>query len=248
MRLRLLPLLLLLSVAMVAGCATRGDPSRPIPTAFIPAPQMAQRLMVVLPGRGDDLADLRRSGVVEAIHAVWPDTDVLLAELSMPYYLQGDAPQRLHHEVVEPARARGYRELWFAGASLGGMGSLMYDRAYPDAIDGIVLLAPFLGQRAILREITTAGGIAHWDAGPPQAVTDDTWQHELWRHIQALSRDPVKARRVWLAYGESDRLRKTMPLLEPALPASQVLVRPGGHTWGVWTPAIAEVLQAAAPR
>lgn len=235
-------------VALLAGCIAGGDPRQPIPTAFIPAPQVAQRLMVVLPGRADDLRALQRSGVVEAIQRSWPDTDVMLAELSLPYYLDGKASRRLHDHVIAPARQFGYREIWLSGASLGGMGTLMYDQAYPGEVDGLVLLAPFLGDAAILREVASAGGVARWDAGPAQAITADTWQHELWRHVQDLSRDPVRARRVWLAYGDQDKLRKAIALLAPALPPGQVLVRSGGHNWGVWSPAMGEVLEAAAIR
>ncbi|MFD0740237.1 alpha/beta hydrolase-fold protein [Lysobacter koreensis] len=245
---RLLQWLMLVWVALLAGCAAGGDPSQPIPTSLISAPQPPQRLMVVLPGRADDLRALQRSGVVEAIQRSWPDTDVVLAELTLPYYLDGTASRRLHEQVIAPARQRGYREIWLSGASMGGMGTLMYDQAYPGQLDGLVLLAPFLGERAILQEVAGAGGVAGWDAGPAQAVTRDTWQHELWRHVQGLSRDPARARRVWLAYGDHDKLRKAMPLLTPALRPEQVLVRPGGHSWRVWSPALGDVLEAADPQ
>ncbi|HSM10628.1 MAG TPA: alpha/beta hydrolase-fold protein [Lysobacter sp.] len=239
-------LFLLAAMGMVlAACTARGDVSRPIPTALILAPQAAQRLVVVLPGRADDLDMLQRGGIAEAVHQHWPDADVLLAELTMPYYLQGTAPQRLHDEVIAPARRRGYREVWLSGASMGGMGSVMYDRSYPGEVDGIILLAPYLGDRPILREIAEAGGVERWDPGPPQAIGQDNWQHEMWRHLQTWADSPDRTRNVWLAYGERDRLRSAMPLLVPLLPPEQVLVRPGGHAWRVWSPALGEVLQAA---
>ena len=239
--------LILLSVLglLLASCAARGDISGPIPTALVPAPQSAQRLVVVLPGRADNLEALHRGGVVDAIHRHWPDADVLLAELTLPYYLQGTAPQRLHDEVIVPARQRGYREVWLSGASMGGMGSVMYDRSYPGQVDGIILLAPYLGDRPILREIAAAGGVGNWDPGPPQVIGSDNWQHEMWRHLQTWADSPVRTRNVWLAYGERDRLRSAMPLLIPLLPPEHVLVRPGGHAWRVWAPALGEVLQAA---
>ena len=62
--------------------------------------------------------------------------------------------------------------------------------------------------------------------------------------MQALSRDPARARRVWLVYGDRDRLRRALPLLAPWLPPSQVFERAGGHSWSVWTPATGEVLAA----
>jgi hypothetical protein len=227
----------------LCGCLPRGDTSKPIPTLLIAAPQPAKKLVVVLPGRADDLDALRKSGMPQAIQGVWPDADVLLVELTLGYYMQGQAPQRLHSEVIAPAKTRGYREVWLSGASMGGMGVLMYERAHPGQLDGLVLLAPYLGDRPLLKEIRDAGGISRWNPGPPQEVNTQTWQRELWRHLQTWSRDPQQAQRVWLAYGDRDRLREAVPVLAPLLPADQVLVREGGHTWTVWSPAIGEVLQ-----
>lgn len=241
----------LVMMLTLSGCLPTRNTDKAISTRLItakllPAGEPAKRLVVVLPGRADDLDALNRSGMTEAIHATWPDADVLLAEVTLSYYMQGNAPERLHAEVIAPARERGrYREVWLAGASMGGMGVLMYDRLHPGEMGGLVLLAPYLGDAKQLREIGDAGGVAQWDAGPPQVADADNWQHELWRHIQRLSRNPEEASRVWLAYGDSDRLRKSMPLLIPALSQDQVLVREGGHTWTVWSPAIGEVLRKA---
>jgi Serine aminopeptidase, S33 len=237
----------LCSLVMVTalGCAAGGDVTRSIPTAFVSAPQPAARLVIVLPGRADDLQRLNRSGIVAAVQSAWPDADVLLAELTLPYYLDGHAPQRLHDEVIEPARRHGYREIWLTGASMGGMGTLLYDTVYPGDVDGMVLLAPYVGNRAFLEEIVAAGGIAKWSPGPPQTMTAANWQRELWRHLQTWSRDPAKARNVWLAYGDKDRLREEMPILAPLLRPEQILVRKGGHKWTVWTPAMHAILVRA---
>lgn len=236
---------LVLLLGMLLGCYPKGDPAKPIPHALVPAVQPAQRLVVVLPGRADALRGLERSGIAQAIQRQWPDADVVLAGLTLGYYFQRHAPERLHAEIVAPMRARGYREVWLVGASLGGMGALMYDREYPGEVDGMVLLAPYLGEPPLIDAIAAAGGLGQWDPGPvPPAIDDANFQHELWRYVQALSRDPARARRVWLVYGDRDRLRRALPLLAPWLPPSQVFERAGGHSWSVWTPATGEVLAA----
>jgi pimeloyl-ACP methyl ester carboxylesterase len=234
---------LLLWAGMLFGCFPRGDPSKPIPTYLVNAPQKAQRLVVVLPGRGDDLNDLRKSGVAQAVQSAWPDADVTLAGLALGYYMEGHAEQRLHDEVIAPARRRGYAQVWLVGASLGGMGALMYDRAYPGDVSGMVLLAPYLGEQPVLSEIAAAGGVAAWQPPPkPASVNADNFQQELWRHLQTWSRRPAAAGNVWLAYGKTDRLRDSMPPLASLLPTGHVLVRDGGHEWRVWTPATRDVL------
>jgi pimeloyl-ACP methyl ester carboxylesterase len=242
-RLRVATCLLVLTTLL--GCTARGDPTQPIPTAFIAAPQPATRLFVVLPGRADDLAGLRDSGIAQAVQSQWPDTDVVLAEVTLDYYNDGHAPERLRREVIAPARERGYSEIWLGGASLGGTGTLLYDATYPGEVDGMVLLAPYVGERELLDEIVRAGGVAAWEPGPPQPITADTWQREVWRNIHDWTLDRSRARRVWLAYGDADRLRKAMPILVSVLPAEQVFIRDGGHTWTVWTPAMQDILSRA---
>jgi pimeloyl-ACP methyl ester carboxylesterase len=232
------------ALALAAGCVATGDPSKPIPTALIAGKSPATRLVVVLPGRADDLGGLRDSGMADAIHAQWPDADVLYAAVTVDYYQQGDASRRLHDEVIAPARTRGYRSVWLAGASMGGMGTLVYDAQYPGELDGMLLLAPYLGDYDLLAEIDHAGGVMRWNGGPSEGFTVDSWQRDLWRYIKALANDRDRSGRIWLAYGDEDRLRKAMPLLIPALHAQQVFVREGGHKWSVWTPATREILQA----
>ncbi len=236
--------LLLLAASAALACVPRRDPDRPIPTALLPSDQGSHRLVVVLPGRRDRLESLRRSGIGEAIQRVWPDADVLFAELSMPYYLDRSATRRLHDEVLMPARRRAYTEIWLVGASLGGMGAILYERDYPGQVDGMLLLAPYLGERAVHDQIRAAGGVAGWAPGAHSADSPDGWQRELWKHLKTWTREPDRARDVWLAYGDGDYLRDSMPLLEQVLPAEQVVVAPGRHAWSTWTPLAERVLRS----
>lgn len=230
----------LLACLFAGGCVTMGDSSRPIPQARHPAPVQgdgAAPLVVVLPGRYDDLASLTDSGVVEAIQSQWPRADVLLAAAAMDYYIDGVVADRLHREIVAPARERGVQQLWVVGASLGGMGALLYERAHPGELDGIVLLAPYLGDRAIIGQIMAAGGPCQWQPGPPQTINGSNFETELWRSLRGLADDADRAGRIWLAYGDEDRLRYAIPAIAPLLDPDQVIEVSGGHEWGVWTPA-----------
>jgi len=249
MRVRWLSVVIFGLCGLLAACTTvHGDARQPIPMHLVPAPSPAHRLMVVLPGRGDDLRALERSGVAAAIQQAWPDTDVLLAEANLAYYQEGRVTRRLHDEVVMPALARHrYSQVWMAGASLGGMGTLLYDQDWPGTLDGLVLLAPYLGEPATTDAIRASGGLARWNPAPAPANAT-TWaarQRELWRHLQGWLRDPAQSRRVWLAVGTQDRLRPSIELLMPALPADHVVVPPGGHAWSTWTPATGLLLRRA---
>lgn len=244
---------LLLLAALIAGCANMGDRRQPIPTQMMPAPSGAlatiKPLVVVLPGRRDNVEVMARYGIAEAIQRSWPDADVMLTSATMDYYLEGNLAQRLHAQIVLPARARGVREIWLVGASLGGMGALLYERQYPGEVQGLVLLAPYLGESGLLREITQAGGIGAWQPDtPPQPMSPGTHQIELWRFLQTWKDDLHRGERVWIAYGDQDRLRDAIPVIAPLVPCTQILKRPGGHKWSVWTPAAEEVFRLIALR
>lgn len=231
--------------AVLGGCYATGNASKPIPTARYTAPQPAQRLVVFLPGRGDDLAALEKSGIAQIIQQAWPDADVELAALTMAYYTDGHASKRLHDEVIAPALRRGYRQVWLAGASLGGMGAISYSRDYPGELHGLLLLAPYLGDAAMRKEIDRAGGLARWQPGPLQPINAGNWQRALWAYLKGWSTEPAMARHTWMAYGDRDRFRRPMQLLAPVLPPGHVFVLKGGHNWHVWKAAMPELLQAA---
>lgn len=237
-------MIFLLSTACVPG----GGAATKIPFEQKPAPQgnSGKILVVVLPGRGDDVANLKASGIANAIQDAMPEADVMLTGISLAYYMEGRMPTRLHEEIIVPARARGYKEIWLAGASMGGMGVLMYDREYPGDATGLVLLAPYLGGRKVLKQINEAGGLANWDAGPvPPSVDGNNFDRELWRYLKTWqNQNKTRSNHVWLAYGKSDRLSSAMPPLQKLLKPEHVFVREGGHAWVVWAPAAKEIFTA----
>lgn len=240
-------LLLFASVLLLGACAVGGDITRPVPSSFMAAPQPAQRLVVVLPGRGDSLQGLIDTGVAGIIQQHWPDADVILTGLSMPFYRQGQAVERLRNEVIEPARRPNYEQVWLAGISLGGMGALLYDRQYPDQIDGLILLSPYLGQKGILQEIRDSGGLLNWQAGPPQEIGADTVDRELWRYLQGWATRPQRTHSVWLAYGADEPFRESAELISPLLPADHAVMLPGRHNWTLWLRALGDLLERARP-
>ena len=226
---------------LLLGCAYLRKPTGPIPVKEIPAPRqspqaMGQRpLVIVLPGRSDDLDDLAASGIATAVQQSWPQADVLLAGATLNYYVDGNIAQRLHADLIQPARQRGYREIWLAGASMGGTGALLYERSYPHDVAGMVLMAPFMGKPSLVREVAAAGGPAAWVPGlPPGAVDSGDYQRELWRLVKGWGADPEEAKRIWLICGKDDRFIDAARLMAPMLRAEHYIEEPGGHDWPIW--------------
>lgn len=227
----------LLVSTLLIGCATLRKPAGPIPVKHVPASQqLAQHpLVIVLPGRSDDLDDLAASGIAAAIQKAWPQADVQLAGATLGYYLDGRVAERLHTDVIEPARRQGYREIWLAGASMGGMGALLYERSYPHDVAGLVLMAPFMGNPSLIRAVGAAGGPAKWDPGPePATVGPDNYQREMWRLVKGWGADPREAARIWLICGEEDRFIDAARLMAPMLAHDHYVETAGGHDWPVW--------------
>src|SRR3954466_11902821 len=147
----------------------------------------ARCLVVFLPGLGDDADDFERNGLVADVQRHRLSVDMIAASATLGYYARGTFLTRLAADVVDPARARGYAEIWLIGNSMGGLGTVYYARAHTAEITGVLALAPYLGDGELIREIDDQGGLAGWQ-GPPRVaeLTEDNYQRELWRWLQAV--------------------------------------------------------------
>lgn len=203
-------------------------PKVPIPTLryqAVPA-QRQRHLLVLMRGLGADNAIFERKGIIDAIRARKLPFDVIAPDVHYGYYKSRTFEQRFKEDIIDPARRQGYEQIWLAGFSMGGLGSLLYVRSHPADIDGVLLTSPFLGWRSLQREIRRAGGVAAW-----QKTSDDPdhWQRMLWSWIK--TRNPAAPPPIWLGYGQNDILAAGgPPLLATVLPPDRVFSVPGNHT------------------
>ena len=141
----------------------------------------AKCLVVFLPGAGDSAADFERHGFVGALREKGLSVDIVSAQATLGYYVKGGVLERLSADVIGPARAKGYQQTWLMGMSMGGMGTLIYSRAHPDEVNGVLALAPYLGERELIEEIQAAGGLAAWNGA------GDGDERALWRWLKGVS-------------------------------------------------------------
>jgi hypothetical protein len=190
-------------------------------------------LLVMLPGSYSLPEEFQSEGFVHIARAQHVAADVLLVDAHMGYYRNRSVIDRLAEDVVGPARARGYRQIWLVGISLGSVGAMLYADAHPEDVDGIVLIAPYLGEKSTANEIKMAGGLSQW---PSPAVTPGDLDAILWRFLKGQTAGPSTAKTlpIFLGYGEQDRFRDSAEVLRAALPASHVFTAPGGHDWPAW--------------
>ena len=159
----------------------------------------------------------------------------------------GSVADRIQREIVIPARANEYREIWLVGVSMGGLGAFFHERTFPGATDGLILLAPFLGDdRKLFADIDTAGGAVPWaNAQPYRNVERNraTYQRDLWLFLGRLPFRQASGQQIWVAYGDRDRLLPGIKRLSAVLAPERVFRLPGGHTWDVWKIGFDEILK-----
>ncbi|HOT61660.1 MAG TPA: alpha/beta hydrolase [Treponemataceae bacterium] len=200
-------------------------------------------LVVLLPGIGDKPEAFARAGFVDAVHEILR-ADCVAVGANYRYYRDQSVVLRLKVEVIEPARAAGYRRFLFVGTSLGGFGSLAFAELYPEGIESIVLLAPFLGNGDLDREFARAGGLAGWAYVPGKGASEqDRKVREVWHWLQGNCGSGSRPR-VYLAYGDRDKFRADCDWLARELPADRVLAGAGKHDWVTW----ARLFRELAPR
>jgi len=197
-------------------------------------------LVVFLPGRGDRAEDFEQRGLLAAARQAGLQADILAVDAHLAYYYKRVITDRLWEDVVVPARARGYRRLFVVGISLGGLGAITLAQEHPDAVAGLLVLAPYLGEPELAREIEAAGGLARWGGAPSERDFRGVWGF-LRGYAAGEPRPPL-----WLAYGESDRYAYGHRLLASALPRDRVLAAPGGHDWKAWNGLWSEFLARGA--
>lgn len=235
-----------LVLPLLIGCAAFRAPTEPMPFVFHPAPNGDPGgLVVLLPGRGDVPEDFERHGVVKMVHDADPSLDVIAVDAHLGYYRARTLVERLHADVVAPRLAR-HGKVWLVGVSLGGLGALAYTYENRDAVAGLVLMAPFLGDD-VPGEVAAAGGLAPWVAPDVLHEQDDARRRFvlLWSLLRGYAVAPDTVPPLWLAHGDEDYLREASHQLGPTLPEGRYRVNPGGHRWSVWRPLFAELLPAA---
>lgn len=184
--------------------------------------------MAWLPGAYHAAQDFSAAGFGEAVSARRLDLDLIFVDLEMTHVGDRSPLERLRSEIVLPAQAAGI-SVWLNGISLGGLFALDYAATYPGEIDGMCLLAPYLGNRILTNEIAQAPGLAAWQPGV-LAETDE--ERRIWSHIKGRRADSGP---LYLGFGQGDRFSAAHELLAATLPADAVDVIPGGHDWPTWS-------------
>lgn len=184
----------------------------------------------MLPGAMHKPHDLVANGFVAALRERALPISVAIPDAHPGYYLDRDLVERLRTEIVAPEETRGYRDIWLMGISLGGLGALMYARAHPRDVKGVVVLAPYLGVPGTLHEVARAGGLRTWQHGESTVNEDERGMLEWLKRYGVDESMPA----IYLGYGKQDRFAAASELLRECLPPHHVTAVAGAHDWATW--------------
>lgn len=231
------------ALVLATGCfLTSPTPPLRVDDHATLGPARAEALVVFLPGFGDDGGVFDRHGLIDAIRA-HGRYDAVGAHAHFGFYQGFSVLPRLEEDVIGPARSLGYRKIWLVGTSMGGFGALSYAAAHPNDVAGVVMMAPYLGEPAVLEEIR-AQGLDAWEPGDVDAMEDGRPKvtRRNWRFVrEQLARSDGMP--IVLGWGEQDSGVPEFELLAATLPEGRVFHRPGGHGWATWTPLFQTILE-----
>jgi len=192
--------------------------------------QQAATLLILLPAAYQQPEDFITHGFVQAVRSRALDIDLIMADFSFNQASDATASLAIELKLIQPATAAGYASIWLVGISIGGYAAMAYADTYAATLTGMLLLAPYPGNRMTTTEIAAAGGLASWQ---PTVIASDDTERRNWRWLQTQA-DRSAALELHLAYGEHDRFASSYVLMAQSLPAVRVDHIAGGHTWPVW--------------
>jgi pimeloyl-ACP methyl ester carboxylesterase len=232
-RVRLVILSALLALS-VSGCHYLRAPEVPMSGEYFNYQAANTTLVVLLHGLGGGATNFQTYGTVEEIRSCRPAANIIGANSHFGYYREHNLVERLRVDIIQPARAAGITQIWFLGVSLGGMGTLVYQSEHLEDIEGIILMAPYLGEWDEL-EAYIEDPLNNNVSSKPHFV-------KVWRNL-----DSSKSLQAMLtvAYGEDDSANRQHRWLSGLLAEERVIVAPGGHRWTVWQKLWPKALQSS---
>lgn len=196
------------------------------------ADKKANTLIILLPGANHLPEDFVAQGFVSAVRQRQLDIDLVMPELAFDQIADQSVLREIHDTVMQPYAALGYTNIWIAGISIGGYVAIAYAHSHPEQVNGLMLLAPYPGNRITTSEIALAGGVKEWT---PDVISDDDTECGNWYWLKHLAdTSHVNATEVHLGYGADDRFAEGIAMMAQVLPEKNVDKIPGDHVWPVW--------------
>lgn len=231
------------ALAWLTGCDAVRPVTTPIPMQFYSSDGPSNRLVIFLPGLGDEVGAFERAGFVELLFASTDFADAVVPDAHLGYYLDRSIDERIYRDILLPYERQGYSEFLVVGVSLGGLGAIRLRHEFGSRVSGIVLIAPFLGNRSVVDAIQHAGDIRTWrrQLGDRQPDVDEN----IWVMVEDLiNQESDEIECTIIAFGTGDKFERANRLLGQSIPEEMSFTANGGHNWTTWSSLWADILQS----
>lgn len=216
---------------MLSGCSGFWGKKALTPRSYPSMFGTNRALVVLLPGFGGKGTHFEKQGFLEGIRERGFDANMKTLDIKPTLYLKSRIVEILKTEVITHAKAQGYELIFLVGISMGGHGALLYVTEYPEDVDGVLLLSPFISGPLVTKAIEDAGGLDKWEDCPFIA-----WDYacNLWKSLKDYVSNPENRANIYLGYGTDDIFVDECRVLADILPPEHVFTVPGRHDWATW--------------
>jgi len=183
-------------------------------------------LVVLIPTIGGKGSHYETQGFLDEVWDRGFEASLEVVDVKPSLYLGSRIVELLKTEIIEPAKTEGFEQFFLVGISLGGHAVLLYATEYPEDVDGVIVLAPFISGDTASEAIDEAGGLETWEDCPFLALTHAC---NLWKSLRVYVSDPKNQRKVVLGFGTEDKFVDQCRILADELLPEQVFTVSGGH-------------------
>lgn len=213
---------------IISSCSLFVDVNEPLHLLWDKNGKRTENLIIFLPGLYDSQDKFKKELFFKVAREADIEADLVAVNISVMHLSKKMLSERINKDVLEHIKNDGYKNIWMVGVSIGGLNSLIYLKNHEENICGVVLLAPYLGDERLARDMKTAGGIKNWVpiAGKMKDAVDEEVE-ALWLWLA----NKKHLSNVYLGYGKQDNLVAGSLTLETLLNKKNVIAIDGGHDW-----------------
>lgn len=213
----------------VSSCNRNIDVNKPVKLVWDKGETKSENVIVFLPGLYDSADIFVEKSFFTMARKEGIKADMVAASIDVEHLLQNKMLLRIKRDII--AQVKAYKNIWFVGVSLGGLNSLLFYKNNEEAICGLVILAPYLGNDDLTEELKTAGKIKNWRPRfdkNKEAIDNRIDRLWLWFKTQSTK---GQLDNIYLGYGRKDKYVESIKILETLLPDKNITVVEGKHNW-----------------
>jgi len=228
---RVILLCAIASILVVSLGCTGSRGKKTLPSVRYSGMTGKRGLVVLIPTIGGKGSHYETQGFLDEVWERGFEASLEVVDVNPSLYLGSRIVELLKTEIIEPAKTEGFEHFFLIGISLGGHAVLLYATEYPEDVDGIIVLAPFISGDKASEAIDEAGGLETWEDCPFLALTHAC---NLWKSLRVYVSDPKNQRKLVLGFGTEDTFVDQCRILADELLPEQVFTVSGGHDWETW--------------